>query len=212
MAINISAWRLAIQILVSSLIVNTTVLKNEHVVAEMSVIPLWNVTVNETDAQSCDLATDNNLQGAVRLTGDTVKTCGVQLTSSNGTAALIRITKGTLVYAERQENILDCQRKYVSVTADEPCFFVFRHTKLLLFLQGDNANGSSVTISQMTGNASAHICQDGASNKGQHTSRVSQTNYCKAHEFNDLVSCNLLQIIRVRFNFHLIVMLLLVIE
>ena len=69
---------------------------NKHVAAELSVIPLWNVTINETDVESCDLAIDDNLQDAVRLTGNTVETCGVQLTSSNGTAALIRIKNRSL--------------------------------------------------------------------------------------------------------------------
>ena len=202
MTTNISVWRLAAQIFISTLLLNTTVSNNKHVVAELSVIPLWNVTVNKTDAEPCGLGTDNNLQDAVQFIGDTVETCSVQLTSSNGTAALIRIPQGALVYAERQANILNCQMKYVSLTADEPCFFVARHPQLHLFLQGDNANGSSISITQTPGNMSAPICPvDGTGSEGQHTSRVSQTNLCQVNEFDDLISCNLTPDYTCSFNF-----------
>ena len=162
-----------------------------HVAAELSVIPLWNYSMNKTDTESCGLDTDNNVQDAVKFTGDTVETCNVQLTSSNGTAVLIQIPQGALIYAERQENILNCQMKYVSITADEPCFFVSRNPKLQLFLQGDNANGSSISIIQMAVNMSAPICPDGTSSEAQHTSRVSHKNHCQIYEFDDLISCNL---------------------
>ena len=96
------------------------------------------------------------------------------------------------MYAKRQEDILDCQMKYVSVTPDElNCSFVFRHPKVQLFLQGDNPNDSIITISQMPVNTSAPICQDGTGSKGQHKSRVSQTNHCQAQEFDFLISCDL---------------------
>ena len=154
---------------------------NRHVVAGLSVIPLWNVSINKTDAaEPCSLGTDNNLQYVVKFTGDTVETCSVQLISSNGTATLIWIPQGALVYAKRQENILNCQLKYVSLSADEPCFFVSQHQKLQLFLRADNAYSNSVAISQMTVNTSTPICPDGTSSKGQHTSKVSQTNHCQA--------------------------------
>ena len=183
-------WHLVAQIL-SILLLDTVVTNNKHVVAELSVIPLWNVTMNKTDSESCGLGIDNNLQDVVKFTGDAIKTCSVQLTSSNGTAALIRIPQGAFVYAERNENILNCQMKYLSLAADEPCFFVSRHPKLQLFLQGDGVNGSNINISQIPVNASAPICQDGTGSKGQHTSRVSQTNQCQAHEFDNLIFCNL---------------------
>ena len=189
--INISVWPLAAHILISALILNSVVWNNKHVVAELSVIPLWNVTINETDAEPCGLGIDSNLPDVVKLIGDTVKTCNVQLTSSNGTAALICIPQGAFVYTERQENILNCQMKYVSLTANESCFVVSRHPKLQLFLRVDSANSSSVTISQMTVNTSAPICPDGTSSNRQHTSKVSQTNHCQAREFDDLISCNL---------------------
>ena len=189
---NISVWRLAALILIFSLI-DTLVSKNKHVVAELSVIPLWNFTTNISGTESCRLTkADNNLQDVVKFTGDTVETCSVQLKSSNGTAALIWIPQGALVYAERQEDIPYCQMKYIYVTSDhEPCSFVFRHPNVQLFLRGEYPNGSIITISQMSVNTSAPICQDGNGSKGQHTSRVSQTSHCEALEFDDLISCNL---------------------
>ena len=191
MNIKISVWRLAAQSLLSILIFSIIVPNNSHVVAALSAIPLWNVTVNITDAESCGLAKNNNLQNEVKFTGDTLKTCSVQLASSNGTAVFIRISQGAFMYAERKANIFECQMKYVSVRADKTCLFVSRHSKLKLFLQGDKANGSSIIISQMPGNASAPICQDDTRSKEQHTSRVSQTNHCQAYESDDLLICNL---------------------
>ena len=158
MALNISVWRLATHILKSTLILDTIVSQNKYVLAEISVTRLWNATVNKTDADSCGLTLDNNLQDLVKFTGDTVKTCSVQLVTSNGTAALIWIPQGALVYEEGRENILNCRMKYVSLTADEPCLFVSRHPKLQLFLLGHiNADRGSINISQMPGNASAPI-------------------------------------------------------
>ena len=188
MRINISTWCLVAQILFT-LLLDTIVTNNKHVVAELSVIPLWNVSLNKTDADPCGLGTDNNLQDVVKFTGDAMETCSVQLTSSNRTAALIWIPQGASVYAERQD-MLNCQLKYVSLTADEPCFFLSRHPKLQLFLQGGNAYSSSITISQITVNTSAPICSDGTVKEGLHTSRVSQTNHCKVREFDDLISCH----------------------
>ena len=164
--------------------------KNKHVaVAELSVIPLWNITANKTDVESCGLDTDT-AQNVVKFTGYTVITCSVQLILSNGTAALIRIPQDALVYAERQGNALNCQGKYVSYIADAPCFSVSRYPKLQLFLQGGSDSGSSVTISQMSVNSSVTICQDITGSEEQHTSRVGQTRHCQAREFDDLISCN----------------------
>ena len=181
----IIVWRLAAQMFMSALILNALLLSSKHVVAELNVIPLW----NKADTESCSLAIDNNLQDVVKFTGDPIKTCSVQLASSNGTAAFIQIPQGALMYAERQKNILKCQMKYVSLTADEPCVFVSRHPKLKLIVQGDSENGSIIIISQVTGNTSATICPDGTGSKEQHTSRISQTNHCQVREFENVLSC-----------------------
>ena len=190
MTSNILVWRIVAQILTSSLILYIIVSNNKHVVAELSVIPSWNININKTDVESCSLDTDM-AEDVVKFTGYTVKTCSVQLILSNGTAALIRIPQDALVYAERQGNILNCQRKYVSFIADAPCFFVSRYPKLQLFLQGGSDSGNSITISQMSVNSSVTICQDSTGREEQHTFRVGQTHHCQAHEFDDLISCNL---------------------
>ena len=66
--------------------------------ADFTIVPLWNVTVgvstNQTDSNSCHLVNASNMYDAVKLTGETDETCSVQLTTSNGTAALIKISKG----------------------------------------------------------------------------------------------------------------------
>ena len=192
MSVNISVWRLAAQTLISTLILNTLASNDKHVVAELSVIPLWNVTVNQTDVESCGLTTDNSVADVAKFSGDAIKTCSVQLALSNGTAALIRIPQGALLYAERQDNILNCEMKYVYFTADETCIVVTWHPKLQLFLQGDGVNGSNIDVIQMPVNTSAPICPDGTgTSKEQHKPRVSQTNHCQAHEFDDLFSCDL---------------------
>ena len=189
MTINTSAWRLAAQISIYTLVITTILSNNKPVAADLSIVPLWNVTANQTDSNSCDLAIHSNLQDIVKLTVYTVETCSVQLTASNETAVLIRIPQGALVYAERQKKILNCQKKYVSFRADKSCLFVSRHPKLQLSLQGDDANGSSISISPTPENTTAPICQDGTGSEGHHTSRVSQTNHCQAQEFDFLISC-----------------------
>ena len=189
MTINISVWRLAAHILISILILNTIITKKRHAEAELSVISLWDVTVNKTE--SCNLGTDNNLPDVVKFTGDPLKTCSIQITSSNGTTALILIPQGALVYMERQEDILKCQMKYVLFPADESCFFVSLHPKLQLFLHGNSANDSSITISQMRVNTSAPICSNDTGSEGKRKSTVSQANHCQVYENDDLISCNL---------------------
>ena len=191
MTINFSVWRLAAQILISTLILNIILSYSKPVEAELRVNPQWNITANQTDSHLCDLATDINLQDVVIFTGDVIQTCSVQLTASNGTAVQIRIPEGAFVYVERQGNIPDCQLKYLYITAEEPCIFVFRHLKFRLFLRGDGINGSYINISQMTANTSATLCPDETSSEGLYTSRVSQTNHCQAHEVDDLISCNI---------------------
>ena len=192
-------WRLTAQMLIFTLTLNSTASSNNYVVVGLTVTPLWNVAVNKSDVASCSLIVDNNLQDVVRFTGDTRQICSVQLTLSNGTATLIRIPQGVLLFAERQLNIHNCQMKYVSFVADEPCFFVSRHPELQLFLEGYNANSNSIDISQIPVNTSAPICLDVTGSKGQHTSRVSQSNYCQTHEFDQLISCYPISILHVHF-------------
>ena len=184
-----------LQILVSSFILTIIVFNYRPILAELTIVPLWNategVTTNQTNSYSCHLANDSNLQDVVKFTGDSVETCSVQLISSNGTAAVIQIPQGVSVYAARQGHTLAGQMKYVSFTADEPCIFVFRHPKVQLYLQGNNENASSIDISHILVNTSALDYLHDADDVEKHASRVSQTNHCQTKEYNHLYSCNL---------------------
>ena len=195
MMIAIAAWGLVTHFLTTRFILDTLILSNKTVVAELTIIPLWNITAgvatNQTDSSSCHLTIDSNPQGVVKFTGKTAETCIVQLTTSNGTAALMQIPPGVLFYAERQENVLECPMKYISFTSDEPCVFVSWYPKLQLFLQRDNDNGSSIFIASIPGNKSVPACPKDANDMKQHASRVSQTNLCHTYEYNHLYSCNL---------------------
>ena len=193
MVFHLFTWRLAVKCVASILILNIVVIKNNVAVSELTVIPKWNITAETlTDGDSCSLGTDNNQEDMIIFGGSTIKTCSVQLTTSNGTAAVLQVPKGTLLYVERKPSMLDCQKKYLSFRADESCMFVFRHLKLQLFLQGDSGNGGSVSISNIPVNASMPICPGDANDLEQHESRVSQTKRCQIDEFNHLIYCNLI--------------------
>ena len=195
MAIAIAVWGSVSHVFITTFILNTLIMSNKPVMAELTIVPLWNVTfgaaTNQTDPNSCHLTNDSNPQDMVTFTGKIVETCSAQLSTSQGTAALIKIPQGALLYAERQENILDCQMKYVSFTSDEPCEFVSQHPKLQLYLQGDSDNGSSIFITSIPINKSVPVCPKDADDMKQHASRVSQTNHCHTNEYNHMYHCNL---------------------
>ena len=196
MRITVSRSGLATTVLMTSFIIKTMIVMiSQKVVGELVAIPLWNatagITANYTYVHSCDLTTDNDLLDVVKFTGDKVETCSVQLITSNGTAALIRISQPALVYAERLENTLDCQMKYISFgTVDKPCVFVSRHPKIQLFLQGDSDDSSTLFISNIPVNMSMPICLEDVGDLEQYSSRVSLTNHCQTDEFNHLISCH----------------------
>ena len=148
MTINTLVWRLAARILISTVIFNTILSNKTHVVAELSVTPLWNITANETDVTSCSLGTDNDLQGVFKLTGDRVQTCSVQLTSSNGTAALIRIPQGVVgVCREAREQTRAVKRNMSSVTTDETLFLCVLAPKTTVYFCRWRATMAAVSIS-----------------------------------------------------------------
>ena len=103
--------RLATRFFISSLILYIVVLDKKLVVADLSVIPLWNTTSNQNVTNSCLLTVDNYRNDLVKLSGHTLYTCGVQVTPSNGTVAMIQVPQGTFLYAERQGNITKCQQR-----------------------------------------------------------------------------------------------------
>ena len=175
--------------LITTFILNIAVVENRVVASELTVIPQWNVTLNQTDADFCSLGT-NIQEDVFILTGSSIKTCSVQLTTSNGTTALIQIPEDTLLYAERKGKLFDCQNKYVSLAADEPCVFVSRHPNLQVYLQGNSLNRSSISVRHMPISTAAPICPDGpdvSSNEEQHASTASQTKHCQTDEFNHVI-------------------------
>ena len=189
-ALQLFAWRLAAKYFVLILIISSVLLKNVAV-SQLTVIPQWNVTANETDEDSCSLGTDNNQDDLIIFDGSAIKTCSVKLIIANGTAAVIQIHEGALLYAEREPNIPDCQKKYLSFISDEPCIFVFRNPELKLFFQGDNDNSSRLSIRNVAADTSILICPEDAHEPEQHASKVSQTKHCQTKEFNHLIQCNL---------------------
>ena len=162
-------------------------LGNEPLIADLSVIPLWNTTSNQSEADSCLITVGNYRNKAVEFIGHPLYTCGVQLTSSNGTVALIQIPQDTFLYADMQGNIPKCQQRYVSITADESCIFMSQHSQLRLFLPGYNR---TVLISGTRNNSSVSTCSGQPYLQDQHVSRVSQTKHCQIEEFNHLISCD----------------------
>ena len=180
--------RLATRFFISSLILYIAVLDNKLVVADLSVIPLWNITSNQTVANSCLLTVDNYRNEVVKFSGHPLYTCGVQVISSNGTVALIQIPQGAFLYTEMQGNIPKCQQRYVSITADESCIFLSQHSQLRLFLPGYNR---TVLISGTRNNSSVPTCSGQTDPQDQHVSRVIQMKHCQIEEFNHLISCDL---------------------
>ena len=163
-------------------------LDNKLVVADLSVIPLWNTTSNQTVANSCFLSVDNYRDELIKFSGHTLNTCGVQLTPSNGTVALIQVPQGAFLYSERRGNITKCHERYVSITAHESCILMFDYSQLRLFLQSGN---HTLLISGIRSNSSVPTCPGQTGQHEQHISRVSGMKRCQIEEFNHLISCNL---------------------
>ena len=118
----ISAWeqtmefhlivrQLLTKCLITTFIFNIAVVTNQVAVSQLTVIPQWNVTSKQTDADSCSLGTNSTQEDAIILTGSVMQSCSVQLTTSYGAAVLIENPKGVLLYAERKGNLSDCQKK-----------------------------------------------------------------------------------------------------
>ena len=178
--------------LATNTLISTLALNNKTVLAEFSVIPSWNLTINQTDPDSCHLDLDSNKQDVIKFTGSSSQTCGIQLEISNGTAAvLIHIPKDISVYAERLGKILDCQKKYIAFNADETCFVVFQHPQVQLFMEATDHYDDSIAISNLPLNDSSSICPKYTSNEEQRESRVSQITHCYSEDSDELFSCQL---------------------
>ena len=147
--------RLTTRFLISSLILYIAVLNNEPVIADLSIIPLWNNTSNQTVADACLLTVDNYRNKLIEFSVHTLYICSVQLTTSNETVALIQVPQGAFLYAERQGNKLKCQQRHVSIIASELCTFMSRNSQLRLFLPGYSR---TVFSSSTRNNTSVPIC------------------------------------------------------
>ena len=81
------------------------------------------------------------------------------MTSSDETVALIKKPYGVRIYLERQDDVLDCQKRYVSVITTEACGFVSLHPTLNIFLQVYDYAESGIYITDMPAdsNSSASI-------------------------------------------------------
>ena len=191
MEFSLIDWQLVAKCLISISILHIAVVTNTLVIPQLTVIPQWNVTANQTDSDSCSLGTNDSQEDSVIFTGSLMQSCSVQLITSNETAALIEIPKGALLYAERKGRVPDCQKKYVSFAADLHCVFEFRQTILILHLQGDSVNDSSIIIRHLPLNFSSPICLDPSDYEEQHSSRVSRTSHCQTGEYNHAFLCDL---------------------
>ena len=180
--------RLVIRFFVSSFIFQFAVLDDEPIIADLSVFPLWNTTKYQDVSDSCLLSMDNNRNGVIKFSAHHFHVCGIQLTPSNGTVALIQIPQGVFLYSERQGTIPKCQQRYISITANETCLFMSQHSQLRLFLPGYNR---TVLISGIPSNNSIPTCPGQPDYQEQHVSRVIQMKHCKIEEFSHLISCNI---------------------
>ena len=155
-------------------------------VSALTVIPSWNIRQN--GSHPCNLSKDS--QNVITFTGDSFETCEVKLISSNNTATLLKLSEetspATLLYAERQGDLLNCQNRFLVITDVIPCSIVFWHWEIQLFLKGN----TSFFISEIPVSQSSSLCPkpvDVQEHDVKH--RVSQTNICHIKEFNHSVSC-----------------------
>ena len=160
--------RLVIKLFISGFILHITVLDNNTVVADLSVIPVWNAARNQNATGHCLLTCEDTYRNeVVKFRGHPLHTWGVQLTPSNGTLALVQIPQGVFLCAERQGNIHNCQQRCVSINTNESCIFVSQYAQLRLFLPGYNR---TVLTSGIQSNSSVPSCPG---QPGQHELQVS---------------------------------------
>ncbi|XP_072029000.1 uncharacterized protein [Amphiura filiformis] len=154
--------------------------------AAVEFVPLWNVTTSQDSTDSCLLIHGINEYNSTTLIGNQDgETCSVQLTTSLGSGTRIQIPKpispDTLLYVEKQGDLLNCPNRYVVIEADKPCLVAFSHTKLQLFLQGN----ASILISDTSINKSMSLCEN-----TQAVSEKSEISYsCPTTNSNHTISC-----------------------
>ena len=180
--------RLAVKFLTPYFILQISIVDDKPVMADLSVLPLWNNSVkNQSSSDFCLLGIDNSRDEAIKFTGSSHQICGVQLIALNGTVILMHIPQGAFVYAEMQTNNSDCLKRYVSITGDESCIFVSQYSHIRLYLQSVNR---TVLISDLPANNSMPTCSV-VKYAEEHASKVSQTTECQIEVYDDVISCHL---------------------
>ena len=188
---------MAIQILqilasiLTTFMFSSTVLNNEAVKGELSVVPLWNATGNQNQSSDCSLETNiTNEIDVITFTGDPIQTCGIQLEApSKGIATLIEIPPWTqsdsFLYAEKQGELMNCKHRFMVITGHPAasCNSILWHSQVLLFIQG-NAN---IDISEVQINRPLTGCPDDAE-QSQVIPGVSQTS-CNIVSYEHQIPC-----------------------
>ena len=160
---------------------------NRLTTAKLNSLPMWNIS--SYGFEPCSLLYDYADQSVTIFNGNHFETCGVELTSSDEAAIMIRIplnsSVNSFVYAVRQGDLLTCQNRYVVIEADGPCVGKLFHSKLRLFLQGN----ISISIREMSTYQPLSICSERIESQARNESKASQTKLCPISEFNQAVSC-----------------------
>ena len=180
--------RLAVKFLTSYFILQISIVDDKSVMADLSVLPLWNYSViNQSRSDFCLLSIDNSRDEAIKFTGISHEICGVQLIALNKTVTLMHIPQGVFLFAEMQANNSDCPNRYFSITADELCIFLSQYSHIRLYLQSAN---HTVLISDLPANKSMPTCSV-VKYDDEHASRVSQTTQCQIEVYDDMISCHI---------------------
>ena len=110
-----------------------------------SVLPLWDVRINDTRA--CRVEQGNTSQDEFLVHGGVFyQTCSLQVNTSVGYRAQIKISAGGVsnepfcLYVERQGELIDCKYKYVALYENIGvviCPIVFLQKQIQLNVQGN---------------------------------------------------------------------------
>ena len=172
--------KLVFIVLIYSLIFNDQF----HVKASLDIFPLWNVTYADNETEPCFLTIEKNI---TKLFSQQSYTCGVKLVASENAGVMIQIpdqaSLDTFLYVDKQDDLLDCENRYVVITTYNSCFTVFQQTTSELLLQGN----TSILISETLINQSHAICPK--TKLDDSDSESSGTKRCHTKEFNHSLSC-----------------------
>ncbi len=154
-----------------------------HGNADVNVVPHWNNNSEYTKAALCHLTWDSRNKSILTVNNsDTICSLDITTTELGIVVKIPRwVSPGTFVYAELIGGLLDCQNKYVDITADEPCGVVFSHSKLKLFAKGN----TNVQISDISLKGSLNECQ----NSIEEHPALSNMTVCPTNEFKRTISC-----------------------